>query len=93
MIEKESCIIINKKESWDDEIVVCPKCEGKGYIIHKRLADYHNNIYDKLYVQCEHCLGKGVVKMEIDIKYSPIKDENIKVVQMTKEEINKWEKN
>ena len=78
----------------EEEIVVCPKCHGKGYIIYEKLICHHTGTYKYKNVLCHDCNGKGLVnkKITVDVEYTPIKDKDIEIENLSFKEIQDWEK-
>lgn len=51
-------MFLNQKKR-THEIVVCKKCEGRGYVIEEILTNYHRGEYDYKYHPCPRCKSSG----------------------------------
>lgn len=77
MSEKSNIIIIqprqycpaNLPEHYIFSDMQCPSCFGTGN--HKKYKGHHGSSKEIESVTCERCGGVGVLKAEIEIKWSP----------------------
>lgn len=78
------------------KILICDKCNGKGFIKIKECTDYHKNDYEFHEEKCRHCEGSGRIleihKWLILVEpYDPRKDasENIRFKLKNKNDKNR----
>jgi len=56
------------------DIIICEKCNGKGFLSHKELTNYHHGYHEEWSEQCSKCEGSGRLVIEI-IKKPYIQEE------------------
>lgn len=54
-----------------EKIIICEKCQGKGYIEKSRITSYHKGEYNYWNEQCDQCEGSGRTIKTIRITTRP----------------------
>lgn len=53
------------------EIVLCLRCEGKGYKVRSELTDYHKREYREDILTCANCKGSGRLVKVTSVSFEP----------------------
>lgn len=55
------------------EIVLCERCDGRGYVVKTWMTNYHRGEYDSEKVKCPACQGSGRLEQRTTVEHTPYK--------------------
>lgn len=53
------------------DVIVCPRCEGRGHQSHHEYTSYHKGEYDVVFSDCGACSNSGLVRRTIVTTFEP----------------------
>lgn len=56
------------------KIILCPRCQGMGYMVEEQVIDYHKREYRAVHRDCPACKTKGRVREITDITYMELEE-------------------
>lgn len=83
---------MNEKIKNTNEIIICPKCNGRGYLKMEKAQSSFSGFIDYRFIKCDMCDGLGRVKeiIHTSIKYEKIEKPNCEFDELSANEENEW---
>ena len=83
---------MNEKIKNTDEIIICPKCNGRGYLKMEKSQSSFSGFIDYRFIKCDMCDGLGRVREIVNttIKYNKIETPKYEFDELPTDEENEW---